>query len=327
MFRFIGRRLLLTVPVLLGVALAVFLLLHYAPGDPARVILGEMATADAVAEKRAELGLDDPLAVQFGRYIYRAVVHGDLGLSYTSGKSVTLSILERLPTTLLLTGLSILAMMLIGLPAGIISAIRQYSWVDNVSMMIALIGVSMPNFWSGLIAILFFSLHLGWFPASGFYSPIYWVLPAVTIGFNAAAILARTTRSSMLEVIRQDYIRTIRAKGQAEHTVVLRHVLKNALIPIITVIGIQFGNLLGGAMITEQIFSIPGLGKFMVEAIKARDYPIVQGGVLIIALNFTIVNLIVDILYAYVDPRIKSQFQKSKKKVPGKRRMVAANEG
>jgi peptide/nickel transport system permease protein len=200
----------------------------------------------------------------------------------------------------------------IGIPAGIISATRQYSILDNLAMILALIGVSMPNFWQGLMLIIVFSIHLAWLPASGFYGPIYWILPVITIGTGTAATITRMTRSSMLEVIRQDYITTARSKGNKESTVIMKHALKNALIPIITVIGLQLGRGLGGAILTESIFSIPGIGKLMVDSIKARNYPVVQGGVLFIAIAFSFINLFVDILYAYADPRIKSQYSRKR---------------
>lgn len=296
------------IPVLLGVTLLVFLLLQMAPGDPAQIILGEDATKEEIEELRNEMGLNDPILIQFGRYVVKLVAEGDMGNSYRSGKPVLKSILERYPTTITLAVFGTVIMLVIGIPIGIISAVKQYSWLDNISVAIGMVGVSMPTFWLGLMLILIFSVKLRMLPASGFYGPAYWILPAATIGFHAAASLMRTTRSSMLECIRQDYVRTARAKGQKEIVVTVHHVLRNAMIPIITVAGMQFGVSLGGAMVVETIFAIPGLGKFIIEAINARDYPIVQGGVLMIALSYSVVNLLVDLLYAAVDPRIKSQF-------------------
>lgn len=313
MIRYVAKRILFMIPVLLGVLLMVFLLLDVAPGDPARSILGDFATEEQLEAKREELGLNDPVLVRYVRYVGNLVLKGDMGISYTTGKPVTQAIFERFPTTVLLAMLGVIMMIVFGLPAGIISAVRQYSWIDNISRSVAMLGVSMPNFWTGLLLIMAFALNLKWLPASGFYGPEYWVLPAVTIGFGAAAQLTRTTRSCMLEVVRQDYIRTARAKGQTERVVTMHHVLRNALIPVVTVIGLQFGTLLGGAMITEQIFSIPGLGKFMVESIKSRDYPIVQGGLILISSCFCLVNLLIDILYAFLDPRIKAQYQGKKR--------------
>lgn len=248
----------------------------------------------------------------------KIIFEGDFGTSYITKRSVTTEIIERYPTTILLALLSVALAVIIGIPLGIISAVRQYSFIDTFSTTISLIGVSMPNFWQGMINILVFSVALKWFPPSGFYGPQYWVLPVMTIGTSAAASIMRTTRSSMLETIRQDYIRTARAKGQKESVVIFRHAFRNALIPIITVIGLRLGGNLGGAILTESIFSIPGLGKFMVDAIKARNYPVVQGGVLFIAIIFGFINLLIDILYAFVDPRIKSQYSQKKRKAANK---------
>ena len=314
MYKYVLHRILMMIPVLLGVSLVVFTMMYFTPGDPARLILGDTATEPEVAELRQEMGLNDPFIVQYGRYVKKAVFEGDLGTSYVTRRPVITEIWARFPTTMLLAVLSVIVSVLIGIPAGIISATRQYSIFDNLAMMLALLGVSMPNFWQGLVLIIVFSLKLGWLPASGFYGPAYWILPAITIGTGTAATVTRMTRSSMLEVIRQDYIRTARAKGQSELVVIMKHALKNALIPIITVIGLQLGRGLGGAILTESIFSIPGLGKLMVDSIKARNYPVVQGGVLFIAVMFSFINLAVDVLYAYADPRIKSQYASRRKR-------------
>lgn len=297
------------IPVIIGVAFIIFSMMYFTPGDPARIILGESAKAEDVAKLREELGLNDSFLVQFGRYVKKAVVDQDIGNSYSTKRPVTTEIMDRFPTTLKLAALSIVIAVVIGIPVGIISATRQYSIFDNVSMVLALIGMSMPNFWQGLLLILFFSVYLGWLPSSGFSSFKHMILPAVTIGTSTVAVIARMTRSSMLEVIRQDYIRTARAKGQVESKVINHHALKNALIPIITVIGIQFGYLLSGAVLTESIFAVPGVGRLMVTSIKERDFPVVQGSVLFIAVAFSLVNLLVDILYAFVDPRIRSQYK------------------
>lgn len=310
MLRFIGKRLLMMVPVMFGVALVVFSMMYITPGDPARALLGELAGEEEIATLHEELGLNDPYLVQFGRYIKDIIFHGSLGTSYTTKTPVMDEIMARFPTTLLLSFLSVLIAVGIGVPVGIISATKQYSVFDNSMTALALVGVSMPNFWQGLMLIIVFAVKLKWLPSSGFYGPKYWILPAVTIGTSCAAVIMRMTRSSMLEVIRQDYIRTARAKGQTENKVIMQHALKNALIPVITTIGLQFGAMLGGSVLTESIFSIPGIGKLMIDAIKARNYPIVQGGVLFIAIVFSFVNLGVDILYAMVDPRIKAQFSR-----------------
>ena len=312
MDRYILNRILMMIPVLLGVSLVVFSMIFIAPGDPARIILGDTASEEAVQELREEMGLNDSFVKQYVRYIKNIVIKGDLGTSYITQRSVTAEIADRWPTTMLLAVMSVILGTFIGIPAGIISATRQYSILDNLAMILALIGVSMPNFWQGLMLIIVFSIHLAWLPASGFYGPIYWILPVITIGTGTAATITRMTRSSMLEVIRQDYITTARSKGNKESTVIMKHALKNALIPIITVIGLQLGRGLGGAILTESIFSIPGIGKLMVDSIKARNYPVVQGGVLFIAIAFSFINLFVDILYAYADPRIKSQYSRKR---------------
>jgi len=302
------------IPVLLGVSLVVFSMVYIAPGDPARIILGDTASEEEVQELREEMGLNDSFFEQYGRYIKNVVTRGDLGTSYITQRSVTAEIMDRWPTTMMLAVMSVILATLIGIPTGIISATRQYSIFDNLAMVLALVGVSMPNFWQGLILIIIFSVNLAWLPASGFYGPIYWILPVVTIGTSTAATITRMTRSSMLEVVRQDYITTAKAKGNKESTVIMKHALKNALIPVITVIGLQLGRGLGGAILTESIFSIPGLGKLMVDSIKARNYPVVQGGVLFIAIAFSLINLFVDVLYAYADPRIKSQYSRKRSK-------------
>lgn len=309
MLRYIMRRLFMLVPVTLGVAFIVFSLLYLTPGDPARMALGEDAPEEAVEQFRERRGLDDPFVVQFGRYVYRAVVHGDIGNSYVTKMPVAHEVAERFPTTMKLAFSAVLLGVLIGVPFGIICAVRQYSLFDSVAMILALIGVSMPNFWLGILLILLFSVHLGWLPPSGFGTLDEMVMPAFTLSGGSLAIITRMTRSSMLEVIRSDYVTMARAKGQKESLVIWRHALPNALIPVITVAGIQFGRLLGGSILTESVFSIPGVGRLMVDSIKMRDFPMVQGGVLFIAVAFCFINLAVDLLYAWVDPRIKSQYR------------------
>lgn len=316
MLKYIGRRLLLMIPVLLGVSLIVFTLMYITPGDPAKVILGDMATPDDIAALRDELGLDDPFWTRYVNYIKGIVLHGDLGDSYATRKPVLGELLSRFPVTLRLASSGVLVALIIGIPAGIIASTKQYSVFDNIATVLALLGNSMPAFWMGLLLIIAFSVKLGWFPSSGYRSLSQMVLPAITLGSSSAAVIMRMSRSSMLEIIRQDYIRTARAKGQKESVVIYYHALKNALIPIITAVGLQFGMLLGGSILTETIFSIPGVGKLMVDSIKKRDHPMVLGGVLFLAAVFSFVNLLVDLLYAFADPRIKSQYSRgSKKKV------------
>ncbi len=308
MIKYIAKRILYLIPIMLIVTLIVFFLMSITPGDPARMILGETATQEMCDELREELGLNDPFFIRYFRYVRDLVLHGNLGSSYSTGLPVTRQLMGALPYTLKLAVNAILLAIALGVPIGIISASRQYSIFDNASMVLGLVGISMPLFWLGLLLILLFSVKLGWFPPSGFDSIKQMILPTVTLCAQHTAVFARMTRSSMLEVIRQDYIRTVRAKGQKEILITLTHVLRNALVPIVTVIGIQFGQLLGGAVLCETIFSINGIGRLMVEAIKKRDYPVVQGGVLFIALGFCVVNLIVDLIYAYLDPKIKSQY-------------------
>lgn len=317
MLRYIGKRLLMMIPVLLGVMIVVFTIMYITPGDPARMILGDAAQQEAVDQLREELGLNDPYIVQLGRYLKDVIFHLDLGESYSTGKSVFGEIAQRFPTTLTLASLSVGIAVLVGVSMGIISATKQYSIFDKLATSVSLLGVSMPTFWAGLMAVIIFAVQLRWLPPSGSYGPEYWVLPSLVLGLHCSATIMRMTRSSMLEVIRQDYIRTARAKGQKESVVIVYHALKNAMIPVATVIGMQFGGLLGGSILIESIFAIPGLGKFIIDSINTRDNPVVQGGVLLLALSFSIVNLLVDILYSYLDPRIKSQYKVFKKKKKG----------
>ena len=314
MIRYILKRILMMIPVLFGVAFVIFTMLYFTPGDPAVQILGEGAASEAIAALREELGLNAPFVVRFFNYIKDLVWYGDLGISYSTNRPVIDEILSRFPTTLELAALSVLIATFIGVFCGIIAAVRQYSVFDSIATVVSLIGASMPNFWQGIMMILLFSVYLGWLPASGFDSPVCWIMPALTIGTSTAASIMRMTRSSMLEVIRKDYIRTARAKGQSEFVVIFHHALKNAMIPVLTTIGLSFGRMMGGAVLTESIFAIPGLGSLIVNSIKARDYPVVQGGVLFIAFVFGFVNLFVDILYAFCDPRIKAMYGSGKKR-------------
>ena len=293
---------------MLGVSFLVFTIMFFTPGDPAKILLGERAPEAEVQALRTQMGLDDPFFVQYGRFIFNAL-RGDLGRSLTTRRPAALELFARFPATMQLAAMGVLVAVLIGIPIGIVSATRQYSVFDGASMVLALIGVSMPNFWQGIMMVLLFSIVLRWFPSSGYGTFAHLIMPSLTIGTSSAATITRMTRSSMLEVVRQDYIRTARAKGLSERVVITRHALKNALIPIVTVIGLQFGYLLGGAVLTETIFSWPGVGRLMVDAIRQRDYPVVQGGVLLLALTFSVVNLLVDVLYAYIDPRIKAQYK------------------
>ncbi len=296
------------IPVILGVVFIVFVMMYITPGDPARMVLGEQAPQVDVDNLRVEMGLDDPFLLQFGRYVYNAVVHADIGRSYITKRPVWNEVMTAFPVTLKLSAMAMGIALLVGIPCGIITAVRQYSVFDNIITLFALMGISMPVFWLGLLFILLFTVRLGWLPPSGFDSIPAMIMPSVTLGLQSVAIITRMTRSSMLEVVRHDYIRTARSKGQKESMVIWKHALPNALVPVVTIAGIQFGILLGGAVLTEIIFSIPGLGRLMVSSIEMRDYPMVQGGVLFIALAFCLVNLGVDLLYAWLDPRIKSQY-------------------
>lgn len=314
MARFLVRRLLLLVPVLAGVSVIVFMVLHLAPGDPAEVMLGSQATQEDLARLRADLGLTEPLHVQYARWL-GLVMRGDLGRSLWTKRPVLLEVLGRFRATLLLTGSALLISTLGGIALGLVSATRRNSLVDRLSAVASLFGASMPVFWLGIVLMVVFSLWLGWLPASGMSAPYgggdvrdvlaHLILPALTLGAASLTIIARLTRSTMLEVLGQDYIRTARAKGVIEWRVVTRHGLKNALIPIVTVVGVQAGYLLGGAVLTETVFAWPGVGTLMVQGILARDFPLVQGCVLVVALTFVIVNLAVDLLYAVLDPRIR----------------------
>lgn len=314
MLKYAVKRLLMLIPVLLGVTLIIFTLLHFTPGNPAEMLLPDDATEEQIIQKEHELGLDQPFFVQYFNYLKKIVTEGDFGTSYTTGRSVSEEIFVRFPRTIILASASILVAIAMGVICGIISATKQYSTFDHVAVAVSMVGVSMPNFWQGLVNILIFSVWLGWLPPSGFSHWTCWILPALTIGTASAANIMRMTRSTMLEVIRQDYIRTARAKGQTENVIRFQHALRNAMIPIVTVIGNSFGSMLCGAVVTESIFSIAGLGKLLVDSINVRNYPMVQGCVLFLALIHAVVNLGVDLLYAFIDPRIKSQYGGSKKK-------------
>jgi peptide/nickel transport system permease protein len=300
------------IPVLSLVAVISFLLIHIIPGDPAAVMLGTDATPQEIAKLREDLGLNEPLHVQFYRWISK-VLRGDLGDSFFMGRPVAVALAERLPATILLAVAALFFALLIGMPAGIIAAVKRGSIIDQLVMIIALIGVSLPSFWIGLNLILVFSVALRWLPSGG-YVPLTenffdglrcLLMPAFALGFMQAALIARMTRSSMLEVLRQDYIRTARSKGLSERVVVGLHALKNAMIPILTVIGTAFGVLLGGAVIVETVFAYPGIGRLVVSAVQRRDYPVIQGALLLISSLYVLVNLLVDILYTLIDPRIK----------------------
>jgi peptide/nickel transport system permease protein len=312
MTAYILRRLVSLVPVILVVGIVVFALVHLTPGDPAAVILGDRASAEDIERLREQLGLNDPLLVQFLRWIW-GVVRFDFGESIFIGEPVTRALLDRVQPTLLLTIYAILVQIVIGVPAGVISAIRHNSIIDRILTVIAISGAAVPTFFLGIVLILLFAVRLRWLPSGG-YAPLTedpgkhfkaMLMPAFTLGFSSAGLLARLVRSSMLDVLREDYVRTAFAKGLPERLVVIRHALRNALIPAITVIGTSVGALLGGAVVTETVFTIPGMGRLVVQSIARRDYPIIQGAVMTIAMTYVLVNLIVDLLYVYADPRVK----------------------
>jgi len=292
------------VPIVLGVTIVVFSILHLAPGCPTTIMLGDHATPRAIAELRNRLGLDDPIYVQYFRWL-SGIIRGDFGRSIHTRQLILEMILQRLGATVELTLTALIISLVIAIPVGIISATKQYSIFDHTGMVGALFGVSMPVFWQGLMMILIFSFILGWFPISGRGTINHLILPAITLGTGGAALIARLTRSSMLEIIRQDYIRTARAKGLVERIVTIKHALKNALIPVVTIVALQLPILFGGAVITETIFAWPGMGRLIVTSIFVRDFPVVQAAVLIMAMLVVLCNLLADILYIVLDPRIR----------------------
>ena len=304
MLKYISKRIIYLIPVLIGNVFLVFTIMYFSPGDPAKLILGDRAPEEQVAALRHELGLDLPYYQQLFNYIKNAI-HGDFGNSYQLRMPVWDIIKLRFPLTLQLTTFTMLIAVLIGVPVGILSAVKQYSVIDAFSVIFALLMASIPAFWLGMLLMLLFSLNLGWLPSSGYEGVKWLILPSITLGFINCATIMRMTRSSMLEVVRQDFIRTARAKGATEKRVVFRHALKNAIIPVITVVGTAFGSSLGGAVVTETVFGLPGMGTQIITAIRQKDNPVVLASVIVIALAFSLVNLIVDILYTYVDPRIR----------------------
>ena len=296
------------IPVVIGITFLVFMIMQLAPGDPVRMILGDSAEPEAIEAMREEMGLNDPVLVQYGRYMVD-LLHGDMGTSYTNQRPVAQEVFSRVPATFELALVSAVVSILIAIPLGVIAAVKQNTLFDNLSMVVSLVGISMPAFWLALMLMLVFSLRLGWFPVQG--NGDGWrsfVLPSISIGFMNMAAIARTTRSSMLETIRQDYIRTARSKGITEGEVIMHHAFGNALIPTITVVGVQLGGLLGGAVLTETVFAWPGLGRLMVQAVNGRDVPVVMGCIVILSIGFSIVNLIVDLAYGFIDPRVRTMY-------------------
>ena len=308
MVKYVIKRLLMLILVVLGVTVLIFSLMHFVPGDPAQLILGSTADLEDIEALRESMGLNDPFIVQLGRYMYNVFLKFDFGSSYYSGKTVTSELITRMPYTLILGFASIILTLIVGVPLGILAAVKHNRPMDYISMIIALIGVSMPGFWIGLLLVIVFALNLGILPATGVDTWTGYILPVIATSLGALGGLARQSRSSMLEVINSDYNVTARAKGLSEREIIVKHALPNALLPIITIAGSQLSNIFGGSVVIETVFSIPGVGMYMVQAISSRDYPAVEGAVIILSIIFSIIMLLVDLAYAFIDPRIKETF-------------------
>ena len=304
MNNYIIKRLFLTIPTVFGVVTLVFLVIHFIPGDPVEIMLGETASQTDKAKLRADLGLDLPVFTQYFRFLSN-LIQGDLGTSFYFRQPAFELIMIRLPATIELSLGALAVALIISVPLGIFSAVRQYSYIDQGSLFLALFGVSMPNFWLGPLLIIVFSINLGWLPVSGRGDIFNLILPAITLGSSMAAILTRMIRSSLLDTLKEEYIKTARAKGLPEPIILFKHALRNALLPVVTILGLQFGSLLAGSIITETIFSWPGIGRLTIQAIVSRDYPLVQVCVMAIALGYVFINLLTDLMYAWIDPRIK----------------------
>ena len=314
MGRYVIKRLLLMIPVILGVTWLIFTIMYFTPGDPARIIMGADATEEEIWDMQEKLGLHQSYIVRFGNYLKQTFLKFDMGTSYINGRSVWEEISMRFPYTFICALISCLLSVVIGIPLGVFAAVNQFTWKDKAATTLTLFGVSIPNFWLALLLSIVFALKLGWLPPTGIGGPKYYILPCFSLSVGSIASLGRQTRSAMLEVIRQDYIVTARAKGQKERKVIYGHGLRNALIPVVTQVGGQFGFALGGAMICETCFAIPGIGTYMVSGIKNRDYPAVQGAVLYTSIIFSLMMLLVDLAYAFIDPRIRAQYQGQKKR-------------
>ena len=314
MGKYILKRILLMIPVILGVVILVFTLMQLSPGDPAEVILGPTATAEQIDALREEMGLNDPYIIQLGRYMSDVFLHLDFGTSYISNVSISAELVSRFPKTLIFAVSGMVLSLVIGIPLGVTAAVHQNSVVDYGSMALALIGTSLPGFWFALVLILVFSNRLGGLPAYGIGGIQYWILPIISTALAGVTTMARQMRSGMLEVIHSDYITMAKAKGVKQRSVIYKHALPNALIPVITVASMSFGTSLGGTLIAETIFAIPGIGVYIVNAVNNRDYPVVQGGVVVLAVTFSIIMLLCDLLIAAVDPRVKAQITGGKKK-------------
>ena len=314
MGRFILKRLLWLIPVILGVTILIFSIMYMVPGDPALIIAQPGATEAEVNAIREDFGLNDPYIVQLGRYMYNLFFKFDFGTSYLTGRSVMQELMTRLPRTLIVGFASMILAVGIGIPLGVIAAVYRNGWGDRISMVIALLGVSIPQFWLGLMMVILFSVKLNWLPAQGIDSALCYIMPSVALCFHGMAGIARQSRSSMLEVIRADYVVTARSKGLTEREVIIKHALPNSLMPIITLAGSQLAHIFGGAVAIETVFSIPGVGSYLVQAINSRDYPVIEGSVILLAIVFSVVMLLVDLAYGFFDPRIKAQFVGKKRK-------------
>jgi len=304
------KRILLSIPILIGVAFIIFFIMDLTPGDPATLLLGPEANSEAIAQLNHELGYDRPFIERFFHYIYDFIFKFDMGKSYRSSSMVSVEVSRKIPYTTILAVTSMILSSCIGIPLGVLSAVKQYSLLDTIPTPIALFFAAVPSFWLGMMLMYIFSLKLGWFPSSGISTLKHYVLPMIAVGLPMAAQQLRFTRSSMLETIRQDYIRTARAKGAAERTVIWKHALKNALLPVITISGISFGSLLGGAVVTETLFGIPGIGTLVVTAVRMKDVPMVMGASIFMAAIYVVVMLIIDLVYGFIDPRIKAKYQR-----------------
>lgn len=310
MTKYIIKRIFMMIPVLIGVSILLFMIQALTPGDPANIVLGQDAPVEDKELWREENGLNDPIVVQYLRYVKNIVTKGDFGTSYRNGKPITGDLIQRWPTTLKTCLLSLVVAAVIGIPLGILSALKHGTWIDSAARAFGVLGVSIPNFWLALMLIIIFALNLKWLPVSGSYGPIYWVLPIATLGINNAANIMRYTRSAVLDNVKQDFVRTARAKGQKESKVVMHHIMGNAMIPITTCIGIFLVSNMAGTIVIEQIFSLPGLGSLMITAVTQRDYPVLRGCILLVAVTTCVINLLIDLFYAVIDPRIKARLRR-----------------
>jgi len=308
MWRYVLKRLFMMIFVVLGVAIIIFSIMFFVPGDPAKIILGTSATQEQVDQLRQSMGLNDPYIIQLGRFLRDFFLKGDLGTSYKSKTSIAADLMERFPRTLILAAFSIIISTVVGIPLGIVAATHQGKWQDYVAILVSMIGLSIPGFWLALMMIHIFSVKLGWLPAFGVHSWKNYVMPVLSNSLISIAMIARQARTDVLDVIRSDYITTARAKGVSEHDVIYRHALPNALIPLITMLGTSFGTSLGGTVITESVFVLPGIGLYMTNGIATLDYPVVRSSVVVLAIMFSLIMLLIDLIYAWIDPRIKAQY-------------------